>query len=94
LREDDAVMRGDGEATVNVVVRSTRHVVTTTATTMIGFSPLLFNGGDFWPPLAISLGGGVVGATILALLFVPSALLLVNRRAVAAEAAAGQPAAI
>lgn len=92
LREDDAVMRGDGEAAVNVVSRATRHVVTTTATTMIGFSPLLFNGGEFWPPLAISLGAGVVGATILALLFVPSALLLVNRRAMATEAAARRPA--
>jgi multidrug efflux pump len=92
LREDSGVMRGDGEAAVAVVARATRHVVTTTATTMIGFSPLLFNGGEFWPPLAISLGAGVVGATVLALFFVPSALLLLNRRAAAAEASAGEPA--
>lgn len=94
LREDDGVMRGDGDATVAVVLRSTRHVVTTTATTMIGFTPLLFNGGDFWPPLAIALGAGVVGATVLALFFVPSALLLLNRRAAAAEAARRQPATV
>ena len=92
LREDPAVMRGDGEAAVNVVARSTRHVITTTATTMFGFTPLLVNGGEFWPPLAITLGAGVVGATLLALIFVPSALLLVNRRAARLAAAVQKPA--
>jgi len=92
LREDPAVMRGDGEAAVDVVARSTRHVVTTTATTMFGFTPLLVNGGEFWPPLAITLGAGVVGATLLALIFVPSALLLVNRRAARAAASVQEPA--
>jgi len=82
LRENEAVGRGDVSAAVDVVARATRHVVTTTLTTMIGFSPLLLNGGEFWPPLAVSLGGGVIGATVLALLFVPSAyLMLVGRRA-------------
>lgn len=92
LRENPAVMRGDGDAAVDVVARATRHVVTTTATTMFGFTPLLVNGGEFWPPLAISLGAGVVGATLLALIFVPSALLMVNRRAARSAAAEHQPA--
>ncbi len=92
LREDPAVMRGDGEAAVDVVARSTRHVITTTATTMFGFTPLLVNGGEFWPPLAISLGAGVVGATLLALVFVPSALLLLNRRAARSAAPVQEPA--
>jgi len=76
LRENEEVGRGSVAATVDTVARATRHVVTTTLTTMIGFSPLLLNGGEFWPPLAVSLGGGVIGATVLALLFVPAAYLL------------------
>ncbi|MBI1358565.1 MAG: MMPL family transporter [Acidobacteria bacterium] len=93
LREDPDVALGDGEAAVDVVLRATRHVITTTATTAIGFTPLLINGGDFWPPLAISLGAGVIGATFLALFFVPASLLLVNRRAARRAAAAPHPAA-
>ena len=91
LREDEAVMRGDGDAAARVAIRATRHVVTTTATTAMGFTPLIFNGGDFWPPLAISLGAGVAGATLLALVFVPSALLWFNRRAERAAAVARRP---
>jgi multidrug efflux pump subunit AcrB len=67
----------------DVVVRSTRHVLSTSITTIAGFTPLLLAGGGFWPPLAIAIGGGVAGATLLALYFVPSAyILLVRRRAV------------
>ncbi|MEL6897393.1 MAG: efflux RND transporter permease subunit, partial [Planctomycetota bacterium] len=66
---------------VKTVVESTRHVIATTATTMAGFAPLyFFSGGDFWPPLAIAIGGGVAGATLLALVFVPAAYRLVVRR--------------
>jgi hypothetical protein len=36
-------------------------------------------GGDFWPPLAKSIAGGVCGATILALFF-PSGYVLVMCR--------------
>ena len=41
--------------------------------------PLIIEGGGFWPPLAITIAGGVAGATLLALVFVPSSYLLVNR---------------
>ncbi len=65
-----------------VVLRSTRHVIATTVTTIAGFTPLLLGGGGFWPPLAVAIAGGVAGATLLALYFVPSAyILLVPRRA-------------
>lgn len=47
-------------------------------TTMIGFVPLLLGGGKFWPPLAVAIAGGVGGATLLALLLVPSAYLLLS----------------
>ena len=42
-----------------------------------GFLPLIIEGGGFWPPLAITIAGGVVGATLLALVLVPSAYLIV-----------------
>jgi multidrug efflux pump subunit AcrB len=63
-----------------VIVRSTRHVITTTITTIAGFIPLLVAGGQFWPPLAICIAGGVGGATILAIYLVPCVYLMVLKR--------------
>ncbi|MGI9475056.1 MAG: efflux RND transporter permease subunit, partial [Rubripirellula sp.] len=65
--------------TVDIVMRSTRHIVATTLTTIAGFAPLILGGGEFWPPLAIAIAGGVSGATLLALAFAPSAYLLLTR---------------
>ena len=69
---------GNPKAIQEVVLHSTRHVLTTTLTTMIGFVPLLLSGGEFWPPLAVAIAGGVVGATLLALYFVPCAYYLLK----------------
>lgn len=55
-----------------VVIASARHVLATTFTTIVGFLPLIIAGGRFWPPLAVTIAGGVGGATLLALLFVPA----------------------
>lgn len=55
-----------------VIVGSTRHVLTTTLTTVTGFMPLFLYGGSFWSPLAICITGGILGSTFLALIFVPS----------------------
>ncbi len=71
---------GNPKAIQEVVLHSTRHVLTTTLTTAIGFVPLLLSGGEFWPPLAIAIAGGVVGATLLALYFIPSAYYLLKSR--------------
>ena len=79
LREDERARTGDRRAIREVVVRSSRHVFATTSTTIAGFLPLIIEGGGFWPPLAITIAGGVVGATLLALVFVPSSYLIVNR---------------
>ncbi len=75
IRDDRLAREGDPGAVTQVVVRSTRHVVATTLTTIAGFIPLLLSGGGFWPPLAVSIAGGVGGATILALCFAPSAYI-------------------
>lgn len=85
LRDDKFARAGDPVAVREVVVRSSRHVLATTFTTIAGFLPLILEGGGFWPPLAITIAGGVAGATLLALVFVPSAYLLVNRVVQAAE---------
>jgi len=79
LNEDADASTGNPRAVQRVVLRATRHVLTTTATTIIGFVPLLADGDPFWRPLAIAIAGGISGATLLALYFVPAAYLLVKR---------------
>ncbi len=81
IREEPRARRGDVQAISQVVVRCTRHVIATSLTTMAGFTPLVLSGGGFWPPLAITIAGGVGGATILALYFVPSLYLFLMRGA-------------
>ena len=76
IRDDELAKAGDAEAMTGVVVRSTRHVLATTLTTIAGFIPLLVQGGGFWPPLATAIAGGVAGATVLALVFGPASYLL------------------
>jgi len=72
LREDPEAAKGDEEAVLRVTMHETRHVLATTFTTIAGFFPLIMAGGGFWPPMAIAIAGGVVGCTLLALVFVPS----------------------
>ncbi len=79
ILEDSEASIGNRRAMRQVVMGSTRHVVATTLTTMIGFVPLLVQGGSFWPPLAVAIAGGVGGSTLVALYLVPCCyLLLVN----------------
>lgn len=72
IREDQAARAGEPAAVRDVVIQASRHVFSTTITTIAGFTPLLIAGGGFWPPLAIAIAGGVAGATMLALVLVPS----------------------
>ena len=75
-----AALRADPDATccnVDAMVRetvgATRHIVSTTVTTIGGFLPLLlFTGGDFWPPLAVVIAGGVGFSITLSLFFTPA----------------------
>ncbi|ERT04340.1 export membrane family protein [Lyngbya aestuarii BL J] len=77
LKDDPEASRGSRQAASLVVLQATRHVMATTLSTMIGFVPLLIGGGRFWPPLAVAIAGGVGGATLLALYFVPCSYLLI-----------------
>jgi len=79
FNEDPEARYGNPREVHRVLLKATRHVVTTTATTMIGFVPLLAGGDPFWQPLAIAISGGIAGATLLALYFVPAAYVLMKR---------------
>ncbi|MEO9592772.1 efflux RND transporter permease subunit [Rhodopirellula bahusiensis] len=72
IRANPKASSGDVEATVAETMHTSRHVVATTLTTMAGFTPLILDGGGFWPPMAVSIAGGVAGATLLALVLVPA----------------------
>ena len=80
IQQHPLAKTGNKKAIREVVLRSTRHVVATTLTTAIGFVPLLLGGGEFWPPLAIAIAGGVIGATLLTLYLIPAAYLIVIKR--------------
>ena len=80
LREDPRALVGDVKATVAVVMKATRHVAATTVTTIVGFVPLMLDKTGFWPPLAIAIAGGLGGATLLALYFIPTAHIWIFRR--------------
>ncbi|BAY87017.1 acriflavin resistance protein [Calothrix parasitica NIES-267] len=80
FNEDEAAKSGDVKAVREVVVKATRHVLTTTITTMVGFIPLISDGDPFWLPLAIAIAGGIGGSPLLALYFTPAAYLLVKGR--------------
>ena len=56
---------------IEVVIRSTRHIITTSLTTLGGFLPLIF-ASIFFRPLAWAMSVGVLGATLTALLYIPA----------------------
>jgi len=70
--------RADRDSRINAVVGCTRHVLSTTFTTIAGFLPLILYGGAFWQPLAITISCGIAVATLLSLYVVPSAYALLN----------------
>ena len=79
LNEDGRPQQGDRRAIAQVVNKATRHVITTTITTIAGFVPLIISGGLFWRPLAIAIAGGITGSSIMALYFVPAVYSLIYR---------------
>ena len=79
LKADEKVTAGDMTRAGEVVVDATRHIVSTTLTTMGGFLPLIVAGGTFWPPLATAIAGGVAGSAIIALYTVPTIYMIIVR---------------
>jgi len=81
IQADEKAKAGDHQAIVDVTLSSTRHIMSTTLTTIAGFIPLiLFVGGQFWPPLAVVIAGGVGFSIILSLWFTPSIYALMIRK--------------
>lgn len=69
-------MTGDLKRIREIVVESSRHIISTTTTTFGGFLPLIIEGGGFWPPFAMSIAGGVLLSTIISLYFTPVAFTM------------------
>tara|TARA_B100001113_G_scaffold351319_1_gene350159 strand:- start:4196 stop:7258 length:3063 start_codon:yes stop_codon:yes gene_type:complete len=63
---------------IDVVIRSTRHIITTSLTTLGGFLPLIF-ASIFFRPLAWAMSIGVLGATLTALLYIPAMFIWMNK---------------
>ena len=63
---------------VEVVIRSTRHVLTTSATTIGGFLPLLF-ASMFFRPLAWGMVVGVIGSSIIAVFYIPAMFIYLKK---------------
>lgn len=81
IRANPSARAGDVDEIVREALGATRHIVATTLTTIGGFLPLLlFSGGDFWPPLAIVIAGGVGLSISLGLVFTPAVYSLIARR--------------
>ncbi|MGB1372545.1 MAG: efflux RND transporter permease subunit [Aequoribacter sp.] len=85
LQLDTDAARGEVLSMRNVVMDSSRHIVSTTITTFGGFLPLILDGGQFWPPFAMAIAGGVLLSTLISFYLVPPAFLLVARSSRAAE---------
>ena len=75
----------------DVVMGSSRHIVSTTVTTVGGFLPLILAGGGFWPPFAMAVAGGVLLSTIVSFYFTPAAFRLVYARPSRADSRAVTP---
>ncbi|MGV2838916.1 efflux RND transporter permease subunit [Vibrio cyclitrophicus] len=71
LKLDKQASSGNVDAVVEAVMSCTRHISSTTITTVGGFMPLIIPGGGFWPPFAVAIVGGTVLTTLISFYFVP-----------------------
>jgi multidrug efflux pump subunit AcrB len=83
LRDNTMARAGNHDAMIEVLMGSSRHILSTTITTFGGFLPLILAGGGFWPPFAMSVAGGVMLSTVVSFYFTPPmfALLYAGKRA-------------
>ena len=70
LNEDAGTGQVSKDTLIETTVRSTRHILTTSLTTMGGLLPLLFD--KFFETLAWAMCFGVMGSALLALLLIPA----------------------
>ena len=79
LKSNPLAVQGDPQAIINGISNCTRHITSTTITTVGGFLPLILAGGGFWPPFAIAIAGGTVLTTLLSFCFVPAIFVLMSQ---------------
>ncbi|PMK05746.1 efflux RND transporter permease subunit [Vibrio splendidus] len=79
LKLDKEASSGSVDAVVDAVMSCTRHISSTTITTVGGFMPLIIAGGGFWPPFAVAIVGGTVLTTLISFYFVPVVYHLMTR---------------
>ena len=77
---DAEAMAGDLRRMRAIVVGSSRHILSTTLTTVGGFLPLILGGGGFWPPFAVAIAGGVLLSTVVSFYFTPPMFAIVMAR--------------
>lgn len=80
LQADPECLKGNIDRIREVVMHSSRHILSTTITTVGGFMPLILEGGDFWPPFAIAIAGAVFLSAIVSFYFTPPMFLAVVNR--------------
>ncbi len=80
LKSNADAVQGNASAIVASVQSCTRHISSTTITTVGGFLPLILAGGGFWPPFAVAVAGGTVLTTLLSFYFVPAAFAVMSQR--------------
>ncbi|MFU8877844.1 MAG: efflux RND transporter permease subunit, partial [Wenzhouxiangellaceae bacterium] len=59
------------QAIADAVVRRTRPILMTTATTIVGLAPLTLTQSTLWPPMAWAIISGLITSTALTLLVIP-----------------------
>ena len=66
-------------AVVEAAIQRFRPILLTTATTVLGMTPLIWGGGPMFRPMAITIIGGLAFATLLTLVVVPVLFVLFFR---------------
>ncbi len=77
LNEEAADGKLSKDELIFTTIRSTRHIVTTSITTVGGLFPLLFD--TFFETLAWAMCFGVIGSALIALLLIPSMYCFLGR---------------
>ena len=67
------------EAVIEACLQRFRPILLTTFTTTFGLIPLYLGGGTMWEPMAIAIMVGLLFATVITLLFIPSLYSLLFR---------------
>lgn len=80
INSNPEAMKGNSQAIIDETMSCSRHILSTTFTTVGGLIPLLlFSQGSFWPPLAVVLAGGVGFSVVLSLFFTPTIIAALCR---------------